>query len=383
MADDLLSWRSEFPILETSTYLVSHSMGAMPRAALDWLREYAEGWQQEGIAVWERWLPFFEETADLVGQFLHAEPGSMVMHQNVSALFNAVLSCFDIAGSRNKIVYSELTFPTLKYNIHTRARLGARPVEVPSPDGIRQPVEGFLDTIDNETLLVVLDHGIYRSGALIDVAPIIRAAHERGAQVVVDAYQTVGVVPIDVQSWQANFVIGGSHKWLCGGPGAAFLYVRPDWLPFCRPQVMGWFSQERPFDFADEVDYAQSSRRFLGGTPGIPALYAARAGYEILLDVGVGGIREKNVRLCEYLIAGADAQGLQIHTPRDPAERGGMVCIDFEGAAAAESELIRRRFFVDYRPRCGLRISPHFYTREDEIDMVLAEIGRIRGGKCV
>jgi kynureninase len=382
MADELLRWRSEFPILETSTYLVSHSMGAMPRAAVDWLGEYANGWQQEGISVWERWLPFFQETSGLVGQFLQAEPGSVVMHQNVSALFNTVLSCFDFAGSRNKIVYPELTFPTLKYNIRTRKRLGAQPVEVPSPDGIRQPVEGFLSAIDHETLLVVLDHGIYRSGALIEVTPIVEAAHQQGAQVVVDAYQTVGVVPINVQLWQADFVVAGSHKWLCGGPGAAFLYVRPDRLLSCRPHMMGWFSQERPFDFADEIDYAQSSRRFLGGTPGIPALYAARAGYEILLQVGVERIREKNVRLCERLIAGADTRGLRVHTPRGPIERGGMVCIDFAGAAAAEPELVRRRFFVDYRPRCGLRISPHFYTREDEIDMVLEEIDRIRSGKA-
>lgn len=378
MADDLLRWRSEFPILETSTYLVSHSMGAMPRAAVDRLYEYADGWQRDGIAVWERWLLFFEDTADLVGRFLHAEPGSVVMHQNVSMLFNAVLSCFDFRGPRNKIVYPELTFPTLKYNIHTRARLGARPVEVPSPDGIRQPVEGFLDAIDNETLVVVLDHGIYRSGALIDVAPVVRAAHERSAQVIVDAYQTVGVVPIDVRFWKADFVLAGSHKWLCGGPGAAFLYVRPDRLPSCRPLITGWFSQERPFDFADEIDYAQGPRRFLGGTPGIPALYAARAGYEILLQVGVEPIREKNIRLCERLIAGAEAWGLRVRSPRDPMERGGMVCIDFDGAAAVERELVRRRFFVDYRPRCGLRISPHFYTREDEIEMVLEEIDRSR-----
>jgi kynureninase len=239
-------------------------------------------------------------------------------------------------------------------------------------------VEGFLDVIDDETLLVVLDHGVYRSGALIDVAPIIRTAHERGAQVIVDAYQTVGVVPIDVRSWKADFVLGGSHKWLCGGPGAAFLYVCPDRLPWYRPLITGWFSQERPFDFADEIDYAQGPRRFLGGTPGIPAVYAARAGYEILLQVGVERIREKNIRLCGCLIAGAEARGLRLQSPLDPVERGGMVCIDFDGAAAAERELVRRRFFVDYRPRCGLRISPHFYTHEDEVAMVLEEIDRIR-----
>jgi kynureninase len=188
----------------------------------------------------------------------------------------------------------------------------------------------------------------------------------------------VGIIPIDVQAWQVDFVVAGSHKWLCGGPGAGFLYVRPDRLSSSRPYITGWFSQEQPFAFLDEVEYAQSARRFLGGTPGIPALYAARAGYEILLEVGVTRIREKNVRLCERLIAGADARSLRLNTPRDLEERGGVVCIDFEGAAMAEGELVRQRIFVDYRPRCGLRISPHFYTHEDEIDRVLDAIDQIR-----
>ncbi len=380
MADELLRWRSAFPILDNSTYLISHSMGAMPRAAADWLQQYTESWQHEGSAVWDRWMGFFEETAGLLGQFLHAEPGSIVMHQNVSALFNAALSCFDFSGPRNKILYAELTFPTLRYNMQTRARHGAQPLEISSPDGIRQPAERFIDAIDDRTLLVVLDHGLYRSGARIDVEPIIRAAHEHGAHVIVDAYQTVGVIPIDVQAWQADFVVAGSHKWLCGGPGAAFLYVRPDQLQARQPQITGWFSQEQPFAFSDELDYAHSARRFLGGTPGMSALYAARAGHETLLKVGVAEIREKNVRLCERLIAGAQERDLHINTPLDPAERGGLVCINFDGADTAEEELVRRRVFVDYRPKCGLRVSPHFYTREDEIDRFFEEIDQIRCG---
>lgn len=378
MTDELLCWRSSFPILENSTYLISHSMGAMPRATTDWLQHYADSWQHEGSAVWDRWLQFFDETAHLLGRLLNAPADSIVMHQNVSALFNAVLSCFDFSGARNKIVYAALTFPTLRYNIQTRTRLGVQPVEIRSPDGIRQPIEGFIDAIDDTTRLVVLDHGLYRSGARVEVEPIIRAAHQHGAQVIVDAYQTVGVVPIDVQAWQADFVVAGSHKWLCGGPGAAFLYVRPDRLAACQPQITGWFSQAQPFAFADELDYAHSARRFLGGTPGMSALYAARAGHEILLGVGVERIREKNVRLCEHLIAGADARGLRINTPRDPAERGGLVCIDFDGADKAEASLVQRRVFVDYRPRCGLRVSPHFYTRQDEIDRFFEEIDQIR-----
>ena len=376
--NDFEHWRADFPILETSTYLISHSMGAMPRATPDRLREYAESWQQEGSAVWDRWMGFFNETTGLIGQFLGAKADSMVMHQNVSALFNAALSCFDFGGKRNKILYSELTFPTLRYNIQSRVRFGARPVEIPSPDGIRQPAERFVDAIDDDTLLVVLDHGLYRSGALIDVAPIVQAAHERGAQVIVDAYQTVGIVPIDVQAWQADFVIGGSHKWLCGGPGAAFLYVRPDQLQSRQPFMTGWFSQEQPFAFTDDIDYARDARRFLGGTPGMSALYAARSGYEILLKVGVERIRQRNIELCERLIEGALTRDLHINTPQDATERGGVVCIDFDGAVQAEEKLVSQRIFVDYRPRCGLRISPHFYTTEDEIDRVLAEIDQIR-----
>ena len=246
MVNDLHYWRAAFPILETSTYLISHSMGAMPKATTDRLHEYAESWQQEGSAVWERWMEFFEETAGLIGQFLNAEPSSLVMHQNVSALFNAVLSCFDFGGRRNKILYAELTFPTLRYNIQSRTRHGARPVMISSPDGIRQPAEHFIEAIDDETLLLVLDHGLYRSGALIDIAPIVQAAHARGAQVIVDAYQTVGTVPIDVQAWQADFVVGGSHKWLCGGPGAAYLYVCPDRLLSRHPVMTAGSRRNSP-----------------------------------------------------------------------------------------------------------------------------------------
>ena len=380
MVNDLHYWRAAFPILETSTYLISHSMGAMPKATTDRLHEYAESWQQEGSAVWERWMEFFEETAGLIGQFLNAEPSSLVMHQNVSALFNAVLSCFDFGGRRNKILYAELTFPTLRYNIQSRTRHGARPVMISSPDGIRQPAERFIEAIDDETLLLVLDHGLYRSGALIDIAPIVQAAHARGAQVIVDAYQTVGTVPIDVQAWQADFVVGGSHKWLCGGPGAAYLYVCPDHLLSRHPVMTGWFSQEQPFAFRDDIDYAHSARRFLGGTPGMSALYAARSGYEILLKIGVERIRQRNIELCQRLIEGALSRDLHINTPQDARERGGLVCIDFDGAAQAEEQLVARRVFVDYRPRCGLRISPHFYTTEDEIDRMFEAIDSIRTG---
>jgi kynureninase len=378
MAHDLLRWREEFPILATSTYLVSHSMGAMPRRAADSLRAYIEAWNHDGIAAWEKWIAFMDDTAGLVGRFLGAEPQTIVFHQNVSALFNAVLSCFDWNGPRREILYPELTFPTLKYNIHTRTRLGAVAVEVPSPDGIRQPAEGFVRRISERTALVVVDHGIYRSGALVEIEPTVAAARAHGALVVVDAYQTVGVMPLDVRRWGADFVLGGSHKWLCGGAGAAFLYIRPDRIEWARPRITGWFSQENVFAFSDRIEYARGPRRFLGGTPGIAAIHAARAGYEILLEAGLERIRARNLELTERIIAGADARGWTVRTPRRPEERGGWICVDFPGAERVEPELVRRRFFCDFRPKAGIRLGPHFYNRDDEVDAMLDEMDRVR-----
>ncbi len=371
---DLLEWRREFPILQDSVYLVSHSMGAMPRGAEERLRQYAREWSQDGIEAYDVWLPRLRETADLIGSLFGAPPGSVVLHQNVSTLTAILLSAVHRPGGRNRIVTTDLNFPSIHYNFLRHRGVGLEVHLIRSPDGIEIPTELMVEAIDDRTLLVAIDHGIFRSGYLQDVPAIARAARAKGAYTFVDAYQTVGCVPIDVREWGVDFLAGGSHKWLCGGPGAAFLYVRPELLPRLEPRITGWFSHKRPFAFELEMEYADDAMRFATGTPNIPGIHAARAGIEIVAKVGPARVREQSVRLTQKLLALAEGEGFRINSPRDPNRRSGVICLDFPGAESAEMRLRRRRIHVDYRPRCGLRLSAHFYTREDEFVGVLAEL---------
>jgi kynureninase len=280
---------------------------------------------------------------------------------------------------RRKIVTTDLNFPSITYNFAMHARLGLVTETLRSPDGATVPLEMWEAAIDDDTLAIIVDHGIFRSGALQDAAALTALARRRGALCLIDAYQTAGCVPIDVAAWDADIVVGGSHKWLCGGPGAAWMYVRPGLVLALEPRITGWFSHARPFAFELEMEFAPSVMRFATGTPNVSALYAARAGLEIILEVGVEAIRERSLRLTQRIIDLADARGLRVNTPRAPGERAGMVAVDFPGAAEAERELIRRGVLLDYRPRCGLRLSPHFYTTEEELDRVFAEIDDILG----
>ncbi len=371
-------WRREFPILADSTYLISHSMGAMPRGAYDSLQQYSREWATKGIQAWDEWVPRLRETADLIGSLFGAPPGSVAMHQNVSTLLAIVISAIVHPGGRTKVVTTDLNFPSLHYNWLMQERLGLRLHVVKSPDGVEIPTDAMVSAVDGETLAVLVDHGIFRSGYLQDVGAIARACREKGAHCIVDAYQTVGCVPIDVKEWGVDFLIGGSHKWLCGGPGAAYLYARPDLIPRLEPRICGWFSHKRPFAFEMTMDFADDAMRFATGTPNIPGIMAARAGIEIVAQVGVARIRERSVRLTSRLIELALEDGLTVRSPRDDRHRSGVVCIDFPGADAAEKELLRKKIQVDYRPNCGLRVSPHFYTEEDELFSVIPEIRKMR-----
>jgi len=366
---ELLARRPEFPILEETTYLVSHSLGAMPRGAAAALEEYTRQWATRGVRAWaEGWWAMPVTVGDAVGRIIGAPPGSVVMHQNVSICQSVLLSCFDLSARRNKIVYEDLNFPSVMYVYEAHRALGARVVTVPSADGMTVPLERFLEAIDEETLLVPLSHVIFRSGFVQDVPAIVRRAHEVGAYVVADVYQSAGTVPVDVTAWDVDFATGGSVKWLCGGPGAGYLYVAPRLQRRLQPRVTGWMAHEHPFAFeAGAIDYASDATRFLHGTPAVPALFAARAGYEIVSALGVESIRRKSVRQVQLLMDRARARGLTPRTPDDPDRRGGMAILDVPQGEAVTRELLRREIIVDHRPGAGIRYSPHFYTTDDEI----------------
>ena len=383
MTDDLLKWRSEFPILDQTVYLISHSLGAMPRATYDRLNEYAEIWATRGVRAWaEGWWDMPVTTGNEIARIIGADENTVVMHQNVSICQSLILSCLlpPAANSkRNKIVCEELNFPSVMYVYAAHAGAHNLRIEtVKSDDGITIPIERMLAAIDEETLLVPISHVLFKSAFLQNAKAITERAHEVGATVVLDTYQSAGTVPFSVKELQVDFATGGSVKWLCGGPGAGYLYVRPDLIDQFQPRTTGWMAHEHPFAFETEMHYAPNVTRFLHGSPAIPALYAADSGYKIINEIGVAAIRAKSVRQTETLIELAEEAGFQVTSPKDAAQRGGTITIGDDNAAAITKELVRREFIVDYRPGAGVRISPHFYTTDEELELVVAEMKQIR-----
>jgi kynureninase len=387
LTDDLLKWRSEFPILEKTVYLISHSLGAMPRATYERLHEYADIWATRGVRAWaEGWWNMPVTVGNEVARIIGADQETVVMHQNVSICQSLILSCLlplPENSKRRKIVYSELNFPSVMYVYEAHARAHGLHIEtVKSDDGITVPLERVLSAIDEATLLVPISHVLFKSAFLQDAKAITRRAHEVGAMVVLDTYQSAGTVPLSVKDLQVDFATGGSVKWLCGGPGAGYLYVRPDLIDRLEPKTTGWMAHENPFAFESELRYAPNITRFLHGSPAIPALYAAQSGYEIINQIGVEKIRAKSVRQTERLISLAQEAGFRVTSPKNPARRGGTITVWDDNAAAITKELIRREFIVDYRPGAGVRISPHFYTKDEELELVIAELKKIRDQKA-
>jgi kynureninase len=382
LTDELLEWRREFPILERTTYLISHSLGAMPRRTFERVNEYAEIWATRGVRAWaEGWWDMPRTVGDEVGRIIGADAGTLVMHQNVSVCQSVILSCFDTTPQtrRNKIVYSELEFPSVMYAYEAHARDRSFRIEkIKTEDGITAPLAPLLAAIDEETLLVPLSHVLFKSAFLQDARAITERAHEVGAMVVLDTYQSAGTVPFSVKDLDVDFATGGSVKWLCGGPGAGYLYVAPRLQQKLEPKVTGWMAHDAPFAFEDApIRYAEGAARFLHGSPAIPALYAAESGYRIINEIGVERIRAKNVRQTQKIIELAEEAGFKVTSPRDPAQRGGTITVAVEHAPAVTRELIRREIIVDYRPGAGIRISPHFYTKDEELEHVIREMRRI------
>lgn len=374
--EPLLAWRKEFPGVANTTYMISHSLGAMPKRAADALQEFAETWASRGIRAWEEgWWEMPVTVGNLIGSIIGAGEGEIVMQQNVSICQLIVTSCFNWTGRRNKVVSDGLNFPSNDYVYHGLERQGARVVSVASPDGMTLPLELMLDAIDEETQLVSVSHVSFRSSYVHDLAAITKRAHEAGALVVADIYQSAGILPLNVREMGLDFATGGSVKWLCGGPGAGYLYVRRDLWPQLEPAATGWMAHREPFAFeTGPIELAHDAFRFLNGSPNIPGLYSARSGYEIINEIGVERIRENSVRQTQRLIDLADEAGFPVHVCRDSKYRGGVVILDVPNGNQVTQELARREVLVDYRPQAGIRIAPHFYTADEELDHTIQEI---------
>ena len=382
-ADALLRFRPEFPILEKTTYLISNSLGAMPRAAATALAEYAETWASRGVRAWaDSWWDLSVAVGDEIAPLLCAPPGSVSMLPNVTVASAVALSCLEYPPPRNRIVMVEGEFPSVRYVYDSLAtRLGAEIVAVPSPrgDGLSADEERIVAAIDDRTALVAISHALFKSAFVLDVAPIAERCRRVGALLVLDAYQSVGTMPVSVEALGADLLVGGVLKWLCGGPGGAFLYVRPELRRSLTPALTGWMAHPAPFDFdPPPMRYREDAFRFLLGTPAIPALYAAREGPRIVANAGIAAIREKSLRQTSRLIHLSESRGWRCPTPHDPARRGGTAAVDFDHALEVSRELNARDVVVDYRPGVGIRLSPHFYTEDGELDRAFEAMDDIR-----
>jgi kynureninase len=375
---DLLQWRKEFPILETTTYLISNSFGAMPRRAIDRLSEYTQLWATRGAQSWhEAWWDKPRQIADKVAPLIGADAGTVSIQLNITSAEAVVASCFDFSGPRNKVVFEDMNFPSVAYFWREQQRIGAR-IEVVPTDGVHVDTERMLDAIDDTTLLVPVSHVLFRSAFIQDAEAICQKAHKVGARVVLDTYQSTGILPVNAKKLGVDFVVGGTLKWLCGGPGVAFLYVRPDLAAKLEPRFTGWFAHQKPFDFDfDNFVRTDDSYRFMNGTPNIPGLYACEAGLDIIGQIGVEAIRSNSMRQTAKIIEMAQSRGWEVTAPLIAEVRAGTVALDLPDSENICNRLIAQDILVDYRPKAGVRISPHFYTSDEEIDAAFTAIEQI------
>jgi kynureninase len=376
MTDKLLAYREEFPILEKTTYLVSNSLGPMPRSVPGKLAEYAADWGDLGVKAWARgWWEKPVDVGNEIAPLINADPGEIVMMPNVTIAQSAVVSAIDFSGPRDTIVMTDLDFPSVRYAYQQMAaRFGARIVNVASDDGISIDQDRLLEAIDERTRLVAISHVLFKSAFINDANAICAHAHKMGALVSLDAFHSVGIIPVDVKKSGVDFLTGGVLKWLCGGPGGCFLYVSPTVRDRLSPALTGWQAHPRPFAFEEQMEYTTGAFRWLNGTPVIPALYACAEGAKIIRQAGIEAIREKSVRQTSRLIELADARGYKVFAPRDSKHRGGTIAFDVPHGYEVAQVLLSRDILVDYRVGAGIRVAPFFFTRDDELETLIGAI---------
>ena len=377
--DELLKWRDEFPILKKSTYLISNSLGAMPKSVYERMHEYADTWANLGVKAWqESWWELSLTTGNLIAPLIGAGQNEITMHPNVSLIQSIIISSFNFESKRNKVVYTDLEFPSDMYVYQKLAKSkGAEIQIIKSDDGFIPPTEKLIDAIDENTLLVPVSHVLFKNAYKMDIKSIVEKANSVGALVVLDAYHSVGTLEVDVKKLGVDILMGGVLKWLCGGPGGGFLWVKPELREKLEPEVTGWLAHTNPFAFESEMEYTNSAYRFMNGTPTIPSFYAAQEGPKIISQIGMDKIRKKSIHQTEKIIKLAEDAGYKINTPKEPELRGGTVSIDMPNVFEISNELINRNIMIDYRPGVGIRIAPHFYNTDVEIDILFDAIKKI------
>ena len=378
--DPLLKWREEFPILNTCNYLISNSLGAMPRGVYEALQTYADTWAGQGVSAWGTgWFELPQTVGNKIAPLMGAGENTVLAHQNASIANSILFGALDYSDPRrDKVVITELDFPSDVYALRSWLPDHMRIETIRSRDGIHIDIDELLDAIDESTRLVSTSHVLFRSAFIMPARAITEKAHRVGAQVLFNGYHSVGVIPVDVGAWDVDYYIGGVLKWLCGGPGGVFMYVRPDLLPTLNPRVTGWFASAAPFSFdVERLELREDAYRLMNGTPGIASLHAVQPGVDIIAEVGVAAIREKSMRQTALIIDLADEMGYEVVSPRDPAQRAGTVTVNPPHAHEVSNALLARDIKIDFRPQAGIRIAPHFYNSDDEIRAALLAIGEI------
>jgi kynureninase len=377
--DELARWRDEFPILSRTVYMISNSLGAMPRRTAASLAEYADVWATRGVRGWEdRWWNMPAEIGDKVARIIGAPAGSVSMHENVTTAHMVALSSLRPTTERRRIVCSAMDFPSMVYLFRAQQAAGFELVIVPAEPDLTVRTDRMLDAIDQRTAVVAFSHVLFRTSYIMDAAAIAARARTVGARTVLDTYQSAGIIPVDAAALDVDFAVGGCLKWLCGGPGNAFLYTRPDLLKTAAPAFTGWLSHRTPFAFdTDAFAPRDDAMHMMNGTPSIPAYYAALAGLDIIHEVGVERIRAHSKRMTARLLELVDEHGFASAASRDPDRLAGTVAIDVREALLVSRTLKAREFIVDYRPPVGIRASPHFYNTLEEVDRLVAEIASI------
>lgn len=379
-SDKLLQWRGEFPILEHCNYLISNSLGAMPRAVYDSLKLYADTWGEHGVSAWGMgWFELPQTVGNKIAPLMGAAQDTVLVHQNASIANSILFGSMDFSDSkRDKVVITDMDFPSDIYVLRRWLPDTMRIHCVKSPDGIAIDTDELLDAIDERTRLVSVSHVLFRSAYIMPAKAIVDKAHRVGAQVVFNGYHSVGVIPVDVGALNVDYYIGGVLKWLCGGPGGVFMYVRPDLLPSLEPRVTGWFAHQSPFAFdVDKLELRADAFRLMNGTPGIASLHAIQPGVDIVAEIGVAAIRQKSIRQTSLIVDLADAAGYEVASPRDPAARAGTVTVNPPRAYEVSREMLARGIKIDYRPHAGIRMAPHFYNTDEEIAQAMAAMREI------
>ncbi len=386
---DLTRIRKAFPVLERGVYLISNSLGAVPITARAALLDYYEIWAREGVKAWEKtWWDLGIQVGDRVAKIIGARPGTVTMMTNATqAHWTALSTRFlpEATGSRRKVVLSDQDFPSMIYAVQEISRaLNWEPVIVPGR-GAAFDIGPLLEAIDDRTLFVATSHVHYKTACIQDIREICVRARRHGALSLIDGYHAPGVIPVDVQGLGADFYVGGCLKWLCGGPGTAFLYVRPETSTRARPALTGWAAHRAPFLFNLRMAFAEKSRGFQSGSPPVPCLYTARAGLDMISRVGLREIRAKSLRLTGLLISRAEERGYPLLTPRGENRRAGHVAFHVPHGLAVKLALDERGVMTDFR-KGGygevdvLRVGPHFYNSEDEVEVLFRELDRILSG---